>query len=239
MGNIHIGTSGWHYKHWVGPFYPEKTPASKMLDFYAQRFDIVELNNTFYKLPGEPALHAWRDSTPRGFRFAAKGSRFLTHMKKLTDTGRGVDRFFEKVDVLGNKLGPVVFQLPPRWSVDAERLGDFLAALPKHHKYAFEFRDPAWNVGAVFKILKKFNAAYCMFELSGVRSPMEITANFTYIRLHGPDGPYQGSYDDGALRAWAKRLREWDLRASYVFFDNDQAGYAALNAMRLKEILAK
>src|SRR5262249_37747165 len=154
----------------------------------AERFDIVELNNTFYKLPNEAALNAWRDSTPRRFRFAAKGSRFLTHMKKLTDTTRGIDRFFEKVDLLGKKLGPAVFQLPPHWNVDAERLRDFLAALPKHHKYAFEFRDPTWNVDAVFKVLRKFNAAYCIFELSGARSPLEITANFTYIRLHGPGG---------------------------------------------------
>ncbi len=208
-----------------------------MLAFYADRFDVVELNNTFYKLPTEAALDSWRDSTPARFRFAAKGSRFLTHMKKLKDTGQGIERFFEKAERLGRKLGPIVFQLPPRWEVNVERLREFLSALPKHHRYAFEFRNPTWNVDGVFETLKEFNAAYCIFELSGVQSPCEITADFTYIRLHGPGGPYQGSYDDRTLRAWAKRFCDWDLRASYVFFDNDQAGYAAMNALRLREML--
>src|SRR5258706_9102572 len=160
MGRIHVGTSGWHYKHWVGPFYQRGTMASEMLAFYAERFDIVELNNTFYKLPTEPALKAWRDSTPPKFRFAAKGSRFLTHMKKLTDTGRGIDRFFKCVEVLGRKLGPIVFQLPPHWTVNVERLRAFLEALPRGHRYAFEFRNPTWNDEAVLDVLRKFKAAY-------------------------------------------------------------------------------
>ena len=234
---IHVGTSGWHYKHWIGPFYPEKMRPKEMLAFYAERFDVVELNNTFYKLPSEEALDTWRDSTPARFRFAAKGSRFLTHMKKLKDTGKGIERFFEKADRLGWKLGPVLFQLPPHWEVNVDRLKEFLMAMPRHHRYAFEFRNPTWNIEPVFATLRKFNAAYCIFELAGVNSPMEITANFTYIRLHGPGGAYQGSYDDRTLRAWAKRLRDWKLRASYIFFDNDQAGYAAMNALRLKEML--
>lgn len=234
---VHVGTSGWHYKHWVGPFYPARTPAAKMLAFYAQHFDAVELNNTFYKLPSVDALKTWRESTPAQFRFAAKGSRFLTHMKKLTDTGRGIRRFFERADALGRKLGPIVFQLPPHWGVNIERLRAFLDALPGGHRYAFEFRDASWNTPPVYALLRKFRAAYCIFELAGFESPLEITADFTYLRLHGPGGPYQGSYDDRALRAWARRLREWNLRRSYVFFDNDQAGYAALNALRLKQML--
>jgi uncharacterized protein YecE (DUF72 family) len=234
---IHVGTSGWHYKHWIGPFYPPKTRAAEMLAYYAKHFDIVELNNTFYKLPTEEAVISWRDSTPPNFRFAMKGSRFLTHMKKLADTGRGIDRFFSCAELLDKKLGPIVFQLPPKWTVNVERLRDFLAALPRGHRYAFEFRNETWNDKAVLDVLRKFNAAYCIFELSGFRSPLEITADFTYIRLHGPDGAYQGSYDDRSLRAWARRLREWNLRESYVFFDNDQAGYAAINALRLKALL--
>ncbi len=239
MGTIHVGTSGWHYKHWIGPFYPERMRPAEMLAYYAERFDVVELNNTFYKLPTDEAVATWRKTVPARFRFAAKGSRFLTHMKKLKDTGQGVDRFFEKVDQLGRKLGPIVFQLPPRWEVNVERLRDFLAALPAHHRYAFEFRNPSWNIDAVFDTLKKFKAAYCIFDLAGFQSPCEITANFTYLRLHGPGDAYQGSYDDRALKIWAKRLRDWNLRSSHVFFDNDQAGYAALNAMRLKELLER
>ena len=234
---FHVGTSGWHYKHWIGPFYPEGTRAAEMLDYYAQHFDIVELNNTFYKLAAESAVNTWRESTPARFRFAAKGSRFLTHMKKLTDTGRGIDRFFDCVDLLGKKLGPVVFQLPPKWSVNVERLESFCEALPRGHRYAFEFREPSWNQKPVFDILRRHRAAYCIFHLAGVNSPCEITADFTYLRLHGPGGAYQGSYDDRALRTWARRLRAWNLKKAYVFFDNDQAGYAAKNAMRLKELL--
>lgn len=235
---IRIGTSGWHYKHWIGPFYPPKTPASKMLDYYAQRFDTVELNHTFYKLPTEAALEAWRSGTPENFRFALKGSRFLTHMKKLTDTGRGIDRFFDCARILGAKLGPVVFQLPPNWPVNAGRLENFLKALPRGPRYAFEFRDASWNDPAIFSLLRRYGAAYCIFELAGYQSPLEITADFTYIRLHGPGGKYQGSYSDAALRAWARRLHEWDVRRSYVYFDNDQAGYAAENALRPKRLLS-
>jgi uncharacterized protein YecE (DUF72 family) len=235
---IRIGTSGWHYKHWIGPFYPPKTPASKMLEFYARHFDTVELNNTFYKLPGEAALELWRSGTPANFRFALKGSRFLTHMKKLTDTGRGIGRFFDRAKLLGRKLGPIVFQLPPNFRINPERLEHFLEALPSGHRYAFEFRDPSWNDARIYALLRRHKSAYCIFDLAGFQSPLEITADFTYIRLHGPGGKYQGSYSDASLRAWRRRLREWNLRASYVYFDNDQSGYAAQNALRLKEFLS-
>ena len=125
-GAIHIGTSGWHYKHWKGPFYPEKLPNSKLLDYYSRHFDTVELNNTFYRLPPENGLDNWRDSTPEGFLFAAKGSRFITHMKKLKDPETAIGRYFERVDRLGPKLGPIVFQTPPWWEVNLERLEAFL-----------------------------------------------------------------------------------------------------------------
>src|SRR6185437_12743486 len=169
--------------------------------------------------------------------FAAKGSRFLTHMKKLTDTGRGIERFFERADLLENKLGPIVFQLPPGWKVNVERLRSFLEALPGKHRYAFEFRNETWNCREVFDVLASFNAAYCIFDLAGFQTPLEMTADFTYIRLHGPLGPYQGSYDDRKLRAWSKRLKQWNLRAAFVYFDNDQAGYAPANALRLRAML--
>ena len=239
-GAIHIGTSGWHYKHWRGPFYPEKFPASKMLEFYTRHFDTVELNNTFYRLPPETGLRLWRESTPKGFCFAAKGSRFLTHMKKLKDPGPGVGNFFQRADQLGKKLGPIVFQLPPQWEVNAERLEGFLEALPPRHRYAFELRNPTWHTAEIFRILRRHNAAFCIFEIAGFRSSCEITANFTYVRLHGPGGAYQGSYPAETLRKWADRIREWqkELRAVYVYFDNDQAAYAVENARELKQRLA-
>jgi uncharacterized protein YecE (DUF72 family) len=238
---VHIGCSGWHYKHWRGPFYPEKFPASKMLDFYTRHFDTVELNNTFYRLPLETGLDVWRDSTPEGFCFAAKGSRFITHMKKLKDPEAGVEKFFERVDRLEHKLGPIVFQLPPWWEVNAERLEHFLEILPPAHHYAFELRNPTWHTPEILGILRRHNAAFCIFEIAGFHSNCEITADFTYVRLHGPGGAYQGSYPPETLRKWADGIREWqnDLRAVYLYFDNDQLAYAVENARDLKRLLAE
>jgi len=238
-GTVHIGTSGWHYPHWRGPFYPDKLPASKMLDFYARHFDTIELNNTFYRLPVPSGVQNWRDSTPSNFTFAAKGSRFLTHMKKLKDTGQGIDRFFERINPLGKKLGPIVFQLPPFWEVNPERLDAFLAALPPRRRYAFELRNPTWHIDEIYRILRRHNVAFCLFEIAGFHSGFEITANFTYVRLHGPGAAYQGAYSASALRGWAERIREWrkTLRAIYIYFDNDQAAYAVENALALKQML--
>jgi len=237
---VRIGTSGWHYKHWRGPFYPEKLAASKMLEYYAQHFDTVEVNNSFYRLPPENSLDNWRESTPRAFCFVMKGSRFLTHMKKLKDPEAGIEKFFERADRLGKKLGPVVFQLPPNWGVDAERLEIFLRALPRGHRYAFELRDPSWHTEEIYRLLRRYKAAFCIFEIAGFRSGFEITADFTYVRLHGPEGAYQGSYSNAILKQWADRIDEWrrKLRAIYVYFDNDQAGYAPQNALALKKLLA-
>jgi uncharacterized protein YecE (DUF72 family) len=238
-GAIRIGTSGWHYPHWRGPFYPEKLPASKMLAFYTQHFDTVELNNTFYRLPQEKGLEAWRATTPDGFLFAAKGSRYLTHMKKLKDPGPGIEKFFERIDPLGKKLGPIVFQLPPWWDVDSGRLQEFLETLPPRHRYAFELRNPTWHSQEIYRVLRRCRAAFCIFEIAGFRSGFEITADFTYVRLHGPGDAYQGSYPPKTLKAWADRIREWqrELREIYVYFDNDQAGYAVENALALKRLL--
>ncbi len=233
-----IGTSGWHYRHWIGPFYPEKWPAARMLEYYARHFDTVELNNTFYRLPLETGLQNWREGTPTGFCFAMKGSRYLTHQKKLKDAETGIERFFERADQLRPKLGPVVFQLPPFWEADVERLETFLSALPRRHRYAFEFRNPTWHTETVFRALRKHNAAFCIFEIAGFASGYHITADFTYVRLHGPGGAYQGSYSDEALRGWAARIAQWrrQLRGIYIYFDNDQAGYAAQNALTLKRL---
>ena len=236
--DVRIGTSGWHYKHWLGNFYPERSPASKMLALYQERFETVELNNTFYRLPSQKAVIAWRESTPEHFLFAVKGSRFLTHMKKLKDPEPALDRFFGRVGLLREKLGPILFQLPPYWEIDVERLRYFLRVLPQH-QYCFEFRNPTWNTPEVFDLLRAHNAAYCAYHLAGYESPMEITANFTYIRLHGPGGKYQGSYDDGSLGALAGRIQAWrsELESVYVYFDNDEGGYAARDALRLRAMV--
>jgi uncharacterized protein YecE (DUF72 family) len=235
---IRIGTSGWHYKHWLGNFYPQKMPASRMLAYYYEKFDTVELNNSFYCLPRKPSLAAWRDSTPANFCFAVKGSRFLTHMKKLKDPEQGIMRFFDAVDVLGAKLGPVIFQLPPQWELNYDRLETFLKLLPREHRYAFEFRNPTWNVPPVLDLLIRNNAAYCIFDLAGYHSPIEVTADFVYVRLHGPGGKYQGTYSDAIIGQWAKRIETWrrTLKGVFIYFDNDEAGYAPRDALRLKAL---
>ncbi len=239
MASVRIGTSGWHYDHWRGPFYPEKLAASKMLDFYAGRFHTVELNNTFYRLPSAESLANWRQATPKDFCFAVKASRFLTHNKKLKDPENALQNFLPRVEALQKKLGPILFQLPPHWGVNVERLREFLQALPPRHRYVFEFREPSWNTEAVYATLRRHNAAYCIFELDWFQSPLEITADFAYVRLHGPGGKYQGCYSRQTLRQWARRIEGWSkLRAVYIYFDNDQAGYAARNALELKRLVA-
>jgi uncharacterized protein YecE (DUF72 family) len=236
---IRIGTSGWQYRHWRGPFYPEKFSAAKMLNHYIQHFDSVEVNNTFYKLPRVEALRTWAEAVPQDFCFAVKASRFITHNKKLIDPQNFLEKFLPVVEVLGGKLGPILFQLPPKWRVNADRLEQFLAALPRYNRYTFEFREPSWNTPEVLQILRRFNAAYCVYELAGYHSPIEITADWAYVRLHGPGNKYQGSYGRRTLNEWASLIAKWNsqLKAVYFYFDNDDSGYAVHNALELKALV--
>jgi uncharacterized protein YecE (DUF72 family) len=240
---IRIGTSGWHYQHWRGPFYPQGCSAPKMLEHYIGQFDTVEINNSFYKLPNPETFSCWREQTPEGFCFAVKASRFITHNKKLKEPENALENFLPRAELLGEKLGPVLFQLPPKWNVNVERLDTFLSVLPhgKNRRYAFEFRNPTWLVPEVYDVLRRHNAAFCIFDLAGFETPHEITADWTYIRLHGPGGKYQGSYSASKLREWAARITAWTrkLRAIYVYFDNDQAAYAAQNALELKRLTSE
>jgi uncharacterized protein YecE (DUF72 family) len=238
--DIRIGTSGFHYRHWVGPFYPPKTPASKMLEYYVQHFDTLELNNSFYRLPTIEAFQCWRDATAKNFVFAVKASRFITHNKKLKDPEHAIENLLPRAEHLGNKLGPILFQLPPKWRVNPERLEELLQILPREHRYTFEFRELSWLTAEVTRILRRFNAAFCIYELAGYHTPLDITADFSYIRLHGPaSGKYQGSYGDDRLAQWARWIEEQArrLKAVYVYFDNDQAGYAAQNALTLRRMV--
>ena len=239
MANIRIGTSGWHYRHWVGSFYPQKLPTSKMLAYYEERFDTVEINHSFYQLPKIESLRAWREATAKDFEFAIKASRFLTHNKKLKEPENALHNFLPRAEALGKKLGPILFQLPPKWGLNVDRLAQFLEALPRHHHYTFEFREPSWLVQPVYDLLREYNSAFCIYQLAGFQSPIQITADWTYVRLHGPGGKYQGSYDDAVLEQWAGRIANWSkkLRSIYVYFDNDQAGYAAFNALTLKSLV--
>jgi uncharacterized protein YecE (DUF72 family) len=238
-GAIHIGTSGWHYKHWVGPFYPPKFAAGRFIDFYKEHFAAAEINGSFYRMPSDDTLAAWRDAVPANFRFAAKASRFITHAKKLALPISQYERFFDGIGTLEPKLGPILFQLPPHWRFNRERLEAFLEALPRRYRYAFEFREPTWLNEDAYALLRKHRAALCLYHIAGFQSPIKVTANFVYIRLHGPGGKYQGTYDDAALRRWARDIRAWsqEEKAVWCFFDNDQNGYAAEDALRLQSML--
>ena len=240
-GRIHIGTSGWHYEHWRGPFYPEGIAAKDMLAFYAEHFSTVEVNNSFYRLPGAKAVEAWRDETPSNFIFACKASRYTTHVKRLKDAPQSFEKFFPRVDPLGKKLGPILFQTPPRFPPDPERLAAFVAALPQKHSYAFEFRDERWFIDEVREVLTKGNCAFCIFDFGGMQSPMWTTADFAYLRLHGPGAKYQNSYGDKALRDWADQIHAFAATALdvYCYFDNDQSGYAPQNALHLLQIVGR
>jgi uncharacterized protein YecE (DUF72 family) len=239
MGALHIGTSGWHYKHWLGNFYPSGTTPAGFLAFYVQHFDTVEINNSFYKLPSTETLTDWVHTVPEEFIFAVKASRFITHMKKLKEPQQSMALFLDRIGVLGEKLGPVLFQLPPAWHFNSERFASFLQALPTTYRYAFEFRDPSWYTDQAYQLLQQFNCAFCIYDFAYHQSPIIITTNFVYIRLHGPENKYDGSYSDQVLEEWASRCDLWLSQGKqvYVYFDNDIHSYAPVDAFRLQQML--
>lgn len=238
---IHIGTSGWHYKHWLGNFYPPGMRSQEFLDYYSRRLRTAEINNSFYHLPAGKTLAAWRENTPAGFLFTMKASRYLTHMKKLKDPEEPLRTFLQTADVLGPKLGAVLFQLPPRWRCNIERLKAFLDILPGQYRYTFEFRDPSWFCPPVYEALAEKNAALCFYHLDGFLSPREVTADFVYVRLHGPGRAYQGRYGKEELGGWAGAFAAWHRQGREIFcyFDNDENGYAVVNAMELLDMVGK
>lgn len=239
--SIHIGTSGWHYEHWKGPFYPEDLSASRFLAYYTQYFQTAEINNTFYHLPTEKAMAEWRDKVPAGFIFAVKASRYITHMKKLKEPEKSLSVFLKRVEILGDKLGPILFQLPPYWHFNLERLKAFLEALPRDFRYAFEFRDESWINDSANEALAEHNAAFCIYDFAGTQSPKIVTSDLVYVRLHGPEAAYAGQYDDATLTAWAQDFTAWKKQGKqiYCYFDNDEAGYAVQDALRLKGMVGE
>ena len=237
---VHIGTSGCHYKEWKGKFYPAELDSGHMLDFYAQEFDAVEINSSFYRLPEESTVRSWKESTPSDFTFAFKASRYLTHMKRLKDPAEPLENILAKARILGGKLGPLLFQLPPKWRVDVDRLDDFLQLLPAEVSTAFEFRDPSWFTEDVYSRLREHGAGLCIYDLEGETSPAEVTGDVVYVRLHGPERRYQGRYSRERISGWAGAISSWHKagREVYCFFDNDQQAYAAENALELRDMLA-
>lgn len=237
---IQVGASGWYYEHWDKIFYPEKLKSAERLPFYAEYFNTVEINNTFYRLPSKDAVTNWYERTPENFIFSIKASRYITHIKRLKiDSLDRTNEFFDNIKLLKHKLGPILFQLPPSFKYNHERIVEFIEHLPKDIESVFEFRHPTWYVDEIYQLLQKNKIALCVSDLNGKLSPIEVTAKFTYIRLHGPHLAYRGYYSKPQLKKWAQRLEEWASHGitSYCYFDNDEKGYAIQDAQKLKEIL--
>src|SRR5258706_2878176 len=238
-GKIYIGTSGWHYKHWIGSFYPQGTKDADQLSYYLKFFKTVELNNSFNGLPALEAFANWRKAVQADFVFAIKGSRYITHQKKLNIEKENISIFYNSVKRLREKAGPVLFQLPPHWNVNVERFARFLKLLPKKYRFTFEFRNHSWYNDEVDELLRRYNCAFCIYELEHHLSPLKVTADFVYTRLHGPGNKYQGSYTDTQLKKSAVQCKAWpkDGKNAYRYFVNDPLGYAAFNAKKLMELV--
>ena len=235
---ISIGCSGWQYRHWRGDFYPAELPTKLWFEYYAERFDTVEINNTFYRLPDAAVFRSWRARAPEGFTFAVKASRFLTHMKKLKDPAPPLELFFSRARELGRTLGPVLYQLPPKWPLNLERLRIFLAELPRRRQHVLEFREPSWYHDDVFALLEKHGVALCLHDMHGSASGQLDVGPFVYVRFHGTER-YSGSYSDERLERWAEWLgaRVRDGKHVYAYFNNDVGGHAPRDASRLRAML--
>lgn len=239
LSSVKTGTSGWHYSHWQGVFYPASIKEPDFLGYYAQHFDTVEINNTFYRLPSLETLRVWYESVPDDFLFAVKASQFITHRKKLTDPNTSIVLFFDRIAILAHKLGPILFQLPPQWHVNIERLSEFLKVLPKGYRYVFEFRDPTWFIAEVYELLSQHHAACCLYNLGDENTPEVLTTDFVYIRMHGPKGLGRGNYPANTLAQLATAYTHWAQAGKqvYCYFNNDESGYAVSNATALKQML--
>jgi uncharacterized protein YecE (DUF72 family) len=232
----YIGTSGWVYPHWRRVFYPSTLAQSKWLQFYATTFATVELNNSFYHLTTEKAFARWYDTSPEGFIFAVKVSRYITHVKRLKEVTEPVSTFLSRAANLKEKLGPLLYQLPPNMHRNYESLDSFLRQLPPQHRHVIEFRHKSWLDEPVFGILRRHNAGLCVFDMPDLTCPLVATSNFAYIRFHGATGLYSSNYSDRELGGWAKRIAALgrDLQAVYIYFNNDAEGFALRNALTLR-----
>jgi uncharacterized protein YecE (DUF72 family) len=235
--SIRIGTSGWTYKHWQRIFYPDKWPKSRWLDYYSKHFDTVELNASFYRLPNPATFQNWKARTPDNFLWSVKGSKFITHTKRLKDPAEPLGRLYSTSAGLGEKRGIILFQLPPSLAFDEKVFRNFCESLDPQVRHALEIRHPSWINNQVFDMLNEFNIALCVADTAGRYPSCEaITADFAYIRLHGSRKLYASEYTEAELRTWAKKVEAWNKDA-FIYFDNDFEGHAVNNAKRLKEIL--
>ncbi|MGB3865443.1 MAG: DUF72 domain-containing protein [Xanthobacteraceae bacterium] len=237
MARIRIGTSGWHYASWRGPFFPSGLMVKHQLPYYATQFETTELNGVFYRTPSERAVESWRDHTGHDFIFAWKASRFITHWKRLSETSADSMKLLEqRLSLLGEKAGPVLFQLPPNMKADHARLTGFLKLLRRKRRYVFEFRHPSWYSPGIMRLLSDRNIALCISDHHDAPSPWERTADFVYVRGHGPGGRYKDHYSRKTLHGWATGFLKWKRRGFdvYAYFDNDQKSAAPADALYLK-----
>ncbi len=239
-GTVNIGTSGWSYEHWAGRFYPAGLPSAERLAFYASRFPTVEVNATFYRLPSESMVRGWYDRTPPDFRFAVKGSRFVTHFRKLRDARQSVDAFVAKARLLGEKLDVMLWQLPPNLDLDVGLLDEFLSGLPSDVRQAVEFRNESWLVQECYDVLRTHNAANVHVSSDRMPADLTTTADFAYVRFHGLAG-YHGAYVERSLEPWADFIAEQSSAGAdaYAYFNNDWDAHAPADAERLRDMVAR
>jgi uncharacterized protein YecE (DUF72 family) len=244
-GSVYIGTSGWNYKHWAnGIFYPPGLNQKEWLNYFYKFFNTVEINYTFYRLPSKQVFKKWQDSVPEGFRFIIKANRFITHVKRLKDPESSVRNFLENTSGLGKKLGPILFQLPPSWNVNLERLDNFLRYLTSQKiipelKAALELRNASWAVEETYNLLKTYNIALCFADWPDLIIEQPVTADFVYIRRHGPGDLYSSCYSEKDLDKNKEQIKDWlkQVKEVYVYFNNDWQGYAVKNALTLLEMM--
>jgi uncharacterized protein YecE (DUF72 family) len=235
---LHIGTSGWQYAHWRRVFYPEKLPQRSWLPYFAERFQTVEVNNTFYNLPERSVFASWRRATPTDFVLALKMSRFLTHLKRLQDPEEPVRRFLERARGLGRKLGPVLIQLPPRFGQNLDLLDATLRLLPRSLRVSVEFRDESWFTDETRSLLERHSAALCLADTPRRRQPSWRTADWGFVRFHEGRGAHAPGYERDVVRRWVARIAEMWPRSEdvFVYFNNDTAGYAIRDAVAFAEM---
>lgn len=235
---VRIGTSGWMYDHWRGVFYPEELPKKDWLSFYTQVFDTVEINASFYHLPKETTLRRWYDETPPSFLFAVKAPRYITHVKKLKGIDEALILFYSRVALLQEKCGPLLFQFPPRFSFEREKVQSFLGKLSTSFRYVFEFRHPSFFCEELYELLRRHGIALCFADTPFFPYAEVTTASFVYLRLHGSQSLYTHRYSEEELRVWAQKIATWQREHTvYCYFDNDYAGFAVENALTLGRYL--
>jgi len=241
VSKIHVGCSGWVYKHWRGIFYPEGLPQKRWFERYAEEFDTVEINASFYRLPLASTFETWRERPPPGFRYAVKVNRFITHMKKLLDCGAEVERFVGLARLLGDKLGPLLYQLPPSLHKNIERLDAFLSQLPSDLDQVVEFRHRSWYEPDVLALLDRHGIGFVTHDLKGLVSPRWASGRTAYVRFHGSAGRYWGRYSDEMLLEWSKWCLDQERlgRSVWCYFNNDIQGHAIEDARTLKSMLGQ